>query len=260
MSWMNVFAATGRLSLDAVREVGRMSNFAFRGGTAWLSGPFYWRAFFGALGRIGYASLPVVGLTAIFTGGALALNIYDGSTRFNAESFLPQIVGVSIVRELGPVLAALMVAGRCTSAMAAELGAMRVTEQIDAMSTLSVDPFKYLIAPRVLAATIALPLLVLVADIIGIYGGYLVAVHTLDFSGPVFVRNIDEFLTNEDVLSGLMKATVFGFLISVVGCYYGFTSRGGAGGVGTATRTAVVVAAVLVLAANYVMTTFLVET
>lgn len=256
---MNPFALTGSVVIDAVRETGRISEFGARGALAWVTGPFYWRVFLISLGRIGFASLPVVGLTAIFTGAALALNIYDGSLRFNAETFLPQILGVSIVRELGPVLAALMVAGRCSSAMAAEIGTMRVTEQIDAMSTLAVDPFKYLIAPRVMATTVALPLLVLIADIIGVYGGYLVAVYALDFSGPIFVSNIAEFLENRDVVSGLIKATVFGFLISVMGCYYGFYSRGGAQGVGSATRTAVVAAAVVVLASNYFMTSILVE-
>lgn len=256
---MNIFASIGRLSLDASRETGRIANFAGRGAVSWVIGPFYWRAFLGSLMRIGFSSLPVVGLTAIFTGAALALNIYDGSLRFNAETFLPQILGVSIVRELGPVLAALMVAGRCSSAMAAEIGTMRVTEQIDAMSTLAVDPFKYLIAPRILATTVALPLLVVIADIIGVYGGFLVSVYALDFSGPVFVKNISDFLANRDVVSGLIKAAVFGFLISVMGCYYGYYSRGGARGVGASTRTAVVAAAVVVLASNYVMTSFLVE-
>lgn len=256
---MNVFAVIGRTAIDAMHETGRMAVFSSRGATTWMTGPFYWKAFFSSLLRIGFSSLPVVGLTAIFTGAALALNIYDGSLRFNAETFLPQILGVSIVRELGPVLAALMVAGRCSSAMAAEIGTMRVTEQIDAMSTLAVEPFKYLIAPRILATTIALPVLVLIADIIGVYGGYLVAVYALDFSGPIFVRNIAEFLENRDVVSGLIKAGAFGFLISAMGCYYGFNSRGGAQGVGAATRTAVVASAVAVLASNYFMTSLLVE-
>lgn len=256
---MNFFASTGRIAIASLQEAGRVANFASRGATTWIMGPFYWRAFFSALFRIGFSSLPVVGLTAIFTGAALALNIYDGSLRFNAETFLPQILGVSIVRELGPVLAALMVAGRCSSAMAAEIGTMRVTEQIDAMSTLAVEPFKYLIAPRILATTIALPVLVLIADIIGVYGGYLVSVYALDFSGPVFVQNISEFLENRDVISGLIKAAVFGFLISAMGCYYGYNSRGGAQGVGAATRTAVVASAVVVLASNYFMTSLLVE-
>lgn len=256
---MNVLSSIGRTTLEATQTTGHIASFAGRGAVSWVTGPFYWRAFLNGLWRIGFSSLPVVGLTAIFTGAALALNIYDGSLRFNAETFLPQILGVSIVRELGPVLAALMVAGRCSSAMAAEIGTMRVTEQIDAMSTLAVDPFKYLIAPRILATTIALPLLVIIADIIGIYGGFLVSVYALDFSGPVFVKNIADFLANRDVISGLIKSAAFGFLISVMGCYYGYYSRGGAKGVGAATRTAVVASAVAVLASNYIMTSFLVE-
>jgi len=256
---MNVFASTGRLTLDAVRETGRIANFAANGATSWLAGPFYWRAFINALARIGFASFPVVGLTAAFTGAALALNIYDGSLRFNAESFLPQILSVSIVRELGPVLAALMVAGRCSSAMAAEIGAMRVTEQIDAMTTLAVDPVRYLVTPRIIATTIALPILVLAANIIGIYGGYLVSVYALDFAGVVYIRNIAEFLTMRDIVTGLIKAGVFGFLISVMGCYYGYVSRGGAQGVGAATRTAVVASAVSVLAANYFLTSIFIK-
>ena len=166
---MNPVASIGRLSLDIVGEIGRITNFALEGALAAVTPPFYWRPFLSALARIGFASLPVVGLTAIFTGGALALNIYEGSIFPNADAFIPSILGVSIVRELGPVLAALMVAGRCSSAMAAEIGAMRVTEQIDAMSTLSVSPFRYLVAPRILATTLALPLLVFIADIIGVY-------------------------------------------------------------------------------------------
>ncbi|MEZ5917941.1 MAG: ABC transporter permease, partial [Parvularculaceae bacterium] len=238
---------------------GAMSMFAARGGFSWLTGPFYWRSFATSVLRIGFNSLPVVGLTAIFTGAALALNIYDGSARFNAETFLPQILSVSIVRELGPGFAALMVAGRSSSGMAAELGAMRVSDQIDAMSTLAVDPFKYLIAPRILATTLMLPLLVLVADVIGIYGGWLVAVYSLDFEGATYIRNIDAFITNNDVIVGLIKAAVFGFLISLMGCYYGYKSRGGAQGVGGATRTAVVAAAVAILSSNYLMTSLFMD-
>ena len=256
---MNIFGAVGRASLAVIREIGRISIFALRSGFSWVVGPFYWRAFFNALLKIGFNTLPVIGLTAIFTGAALALNIYDGSMRFNAETFLPQILSVSIVRELGPVLAALMLSGRSSSAMAAELGWMRVTDQIDAMSTLAVDPYKYLVAPRIIATTIMTPVLVLAADIIGVYGGYLVAVYLLDFSGPIYIRNIAEFLENRDVISGLIKAGVFGFLLSTMGCYYGFTSKGGAQGVGAATRSAVVASAVLILASNYVMTSFFVE-
>ena len=253
---MNIFAATGRTAIASLRETGRVANFASRGAISWVTGPFYWRAFFAALMRIGFASLPVVGLTAIFTGGALALNIYDGSLRFNAETFLPQILGVSIVRELGPVLAALMVAGRCSSAMAAEIGTMRVTEQIDAMSTLAVDPFKYLIVPRLFAATLTLPLLVLIADIIGVMGGYLAATRRLDLNAGVYMKSTVDVLETGDVTSGLTKAAVFGFIIALMGCYHGYFSRGGAQGVGSATTNAVVTASVLILLFNYILTDF----
>lgn len=256
---MNPIGAVGRLSLDVIGEVGRIANFAIEGAFAAVTTPFYWRPFLQALARIGYASLPVVGLTALFTGGALALNIYEGSIFPDANAFIPQILGVSIVRELGPVLAALMVAGRCSSAMAAEIGAMRVTEQIDAMSTLSVNPFRYLVGPRILATTIAMPLLVLTADIIGIYGGYLVSVYLLDMSASIYINTLVDFLNAEDVTSGLIKATVFGFLIALTGCYYGYRSSGGATGVGNATRTAVVAAAVSVFAANYLLTSLFVD-
>ena len=256
---MDFLAAIGRNALALFRETGVIVLFAVRGAVASFGRPFYWRSFNSALIRIGFNSLPVVGLTAIFTGAALALNIYDGSVRFNAETFLPQILSVSIVRELGPGFAALMVAGRSSSAMAAELGAMRVSDQIDAMSTLAVDPFRYLVAPRILATTLMLPIIVLIADIIGIYGGWLVGVYALDFDGVTFIRAIDNFMTLEDVTSGLIKAAVFGFLISVMGCYYGYTSGGGAQGVGGATRAAVVASAVAILASNYLMTSLMVN-
>jgi phospholipid/cholesterol/gamma-HCH transport system permease protein len=256
---MNPLRRLGRAVLDALGEIGRICLFAGRAIGAATSPPFYPRAALAAAMRFSFNALPVVGLTAIFTGAALALNIYDGSARFNAETFLPQILGVSIVRELGPVLAALMLSGRSSSAMAAELGSMRVTDQIDAMTTLAVDPYRYLIAPRILATTLMTPFLVLTADIIGVYGGYLVAVYALDFSGPIFLRNIADFLQTRDVVSGLMKAAVFGFILSTMGCYFGYSSRGGAQGVGAATRAAVVASAVMILAANYVMTSFLVE-
>jgi phospholipid/cholesterol/gamma-HCH transport system permease protein len=256
---LNPLAILGGATLAVLREVGAISIFDTRGLLGWAAGPFFARPFFAALMRIGFNSLPIVGLTAIFTGAALALNIYDGSARFNAETFLPQILSVSIVRELGPVLAALMVTGRAASAMAAELGAMRVSDQIDALSTLAVDPMKYLVSPRIIATIVALPVLALVADAIGVFGGWLVAVYALDFNGAAFIRNVDNFLTAEDVWSGLIKAGVFGFILSAMGCYFGYRSRGGAQGVGAATRSAVVASAVLILAANYVLTSFFVD-
>jgi phospholipid/cholesterol/gamma-HCH transport system permease protein len=203
---------------------------------------------------IGYYSLPVVGLTAIFTGMVLALQSYTGFARFSAESAIPNVVVVSITRELGPVLAGLMVAGRVGAALAAEIGTMRVTEQIDALSTLATNPFKYLIAPRIIAGVLMLPLLVLVADIIGVFGGYLVSVYKLDFNAGNYLKNTVDFLEVADVVSGLVKAAVFGFLVSLMGCYHGYHSRGGAQGVGTATTNAVVSASILILSFNYVIT------
>ena len=196
----------------------------------------------------------MVGLTAVFTGMVLALQSYTGFARFNAESAVATVVVLSVTRELAPVLAGLMVAGRIGAAMAAEIGTMRVTEQIDALTTLSTNPYKYLVAPRLLAGTIMLPCCVLVADIIGVFGGYLISVHKLSFNGSVYLENTLRFLETADVVSGLVKAAVFGFLIALMGCYHGYHSRGGAQGVGAATTNAVVSASILILAFNYVIT------
>jgi phospholipid/cholesterol/gamma-HCH transport system permease protein len=202
--------------------------------------------------------VPVVGLTAIFTGGALALNIYTGGSRFNAESFVPNIVALGIVRELGPVIAALMLAGRVSAGIAAEIGAMRATEQIDALHTLSTDPMRYLIAPRVLAGVLVLPILVAIANVIGVLGGFAVSTTSLGFDGAIYVQNTVDILTRWDVVSGLIKATVFGFLLTVMGCYHGYNAAGGAQGVGRATTNAVVGAAVLIFAANFLLTSWFV--
>ena len=246
--------SVGKSVLDMLRTAGQVTLFGVRGISAILSPPW----FPGQLGRqlmgVGYFSLPVVGLTAVFTGAALALNIYTGGGRFNAEQIMPQIVALGITRELGPVLAALMLAGRVSAAMAAEIGAMRATEQIDAMKTLSTDPFRYLVAPRILATVIVMPLLTLAADIIGIAGGWVVATKTLDFNGAVYVKNTWDFLQGWDVVSGLIKAAVFGFIIALMGCYHGYNASGGARGVGRATTHAVVSAAILIFAADYLLT------
>src|SRR3546814_99265 len=188
---------------------------------------------------IGYYSLPVVGLTAIFAGMVLALQSFTGFARFSAEAAIPNVVVISITRELGPVLAGLMVAGRIGAAMAAEIGTMRVTEQVDALTTLSTNPMKYLVAPRLIAGVTMLPLLVLVADIIGVFGGYVVSIYKLGFNPGTYIRNTLDFVEPLDVVSGLVKAAVFGFLIALMGCYHGYQSRGGDQGVGAATTNAV---------------------
>jgi phospholipid/cholesterol/gamma-HCH transport system permease protein len=207
--------------------------------------------------HIGYNSLLVVGLTAFFTGGALALQIYLGSSRLNAEQAVAFIVALGITRELGPVLGGLMVAGRVGASIAAELGTMRVTEQIDALVTLATNPFKYLVGPRVIAAVISLPILVAIGDTIGIMGGYIVGTRSLGFNSYAYIKNTVTNLQFDDVSSGLIKAAVFGFIIAIMGCYHGFNSKGGAQGVGRATTNAVVSSAILILAANFALTSFL---
>ena len=247
-------AGLGRGTLAMLAGTGRVALFVILTITHLVTPPFYWREFRQALLNIGYFSLPVVGLTAFFTGGALALQIYSGGARFNAEAVVPTIVAIGMVRELGPVLGGLMVAARVASSIAAEIGTMKVTEQIDALVTLSTEPMKYLTVPRVLAATLVVPILVAVGDAIGIMGGYLVGTTRLGFNSAAYLTNTIDFLEFWDVASGLVKGAVFGFIIALMGCYYGMNSGRGAQGVGTATKSAVVAASVMILAANYVLT------
>jgi len=251
---MNPLAIIGRVFLDFLAGIGRLGLFTANGVSHCLRPPFYWRLIARQMVLIGYFSLPVVGMTALFTGMVLALQIYVGGSRFNAESAVATIVVIGITRELGPVLAGLMVAGRVGAAMAAELGTMRVTEQIDALTTLSTNPFKYLVAPRLIAGATMLPILVLVADIIGVMGGYLVGIHKLGFNPVTYLKNTFDFLEPIDWISGLVKASVFGFLISLMGCFHGYHSKGGAQGVGQATTQAVVSGSILILAFDYVLT------
>jgi phospholipid/cholesterol/gamma-HCH transport system permease protein len=247
-------AAVGRAVIAACTETGKVALFAVAGLSHIVRPPFYGRLFLNALLDIGYFSLPVVALTAVFTGMVLALQSYTGFSRVSVQGAVANLVVLSVTRELGPVLAGLMVAGRVGAAMAAELGTMRVTDQIDALTTLSTNPMKYLVAPRLLAGIVALPLLVLIADIIGVMGGFIVSTLKLGFNQSAYMANTIDFLQTEDVVSGLAKASVFGFLIALMGCYQGYNSKGGAQGVGAATTAAVVSASILILASDYVLT------
>jgi phospholipid/cholesterol/gamma-HCH transport system permease protein len=251
--------ALGAFTLGVFAAIGRMAIFAGRAVQRALTPPWYPARLFEQMALVGWFSLPVVGLTALFTGAALAQQIYVGGQRFSAESTVPAVTVIAIVRELGPVLAGLMVAGRVASAMAAELATMRVTEQLDAMVTLRTDPWRYLIAPRLVAATLMLPLLVLVANIIGVLGGYALATSRLGFNGAAYLATTRRYLETDDVVSSLVKAAVFGFVLALAGCYHGFRSPpgsggGGAAGVGRATTDAVVTAFVLILATNLAIT------
>lgn len=250
----SILRAIGAPALALIAGLGRIALFATHAVGHMFRPPFYGREFSQQLMQIGWYSLPVVGMTALFTGGALALQIYSGGARFSAEAVVPSIVAIGMARELGPVLGGLMVAARVASSIAAEVGTMKVTEQIDALSTLSTNPIKYLVVPRLLAATLAVPVLVGVGDAIGIMGGWLVSVTRLDFNSAAYLKNTADFLEMWDITSGLLKGAAFGFIVALMGCYYGMNSGRGAQGVGKATKTAVVAASVMIFAANYILT------
>ena len=250
----NPLALIGRATLKFFYSVGKLSSFTFKSVISCFSLPFYFRQLLKQLIDIGYYSLPIVGLTTLFTGMVLALQSYTGFSRFAAESAIPTVVVLSITRELGPVMAGLMVAGRIGAYIAAEIGTMRVTEQIDALSTLSTNPYRYLIAPRIIAGTLMLPILVLVGNVIGVFGGFLVSVYKLNFNPANYIFQTWHYLEPHDVTSGLIKAAVFGFIITLMGCFCGFNSQRGAQGVGRATTNAVVSAAILILISNYLLT------
>ena len=251
---LDPLAALGRAVIAACHAVGNLGLFALEAISHLLRPPFYGRLFWRAFVEIAWFSLPVVALTAVFTGMVLALQSYTGFARFNAQSAIASVVVISLVRELGPVLAALMVAGRIGASFAAELGTMRVTDQIDALTTLSTNPMKYLVAPRILAAVIALPLLVLVADVLGVMGGWLIGTQKLGFVSAAYLKSTFDYLETDDVVSGLVKAAVFGFVIALMGTWCGYNSKGGAQGVGGATTLAVVSSSILILALDYVLT------
>lgn len=253
-SILDLCEAIGKTVVIFFRGVGKLTFFVTQAIAHCFLPPYFGRQLLRQVIDIGYYSLPVVGMTALFTGMVLALQSYTGFTRFNAESAISAVVALSVTRELAPVLAGLMVAGRIGASIAAEIGTMRVTEQIDALTTLSVNPFKYLIAPRIIAGTLMLPMLVLIADIIGIFGGFLVAVHRLGFSQGGYISQTIDILTTMDVVSGLVKAGVFGFIVAMMGCYHGFNSGRGAQGVGAATTNAVVSSSILILIFNYLLT------
>lgn len=251
---IELLATIGAFPIQALAAVGRLARFTAMTLRRACVPPYYPSRLLEQMLIIGYFSLPVVGLTALFTGAALAQQIFVGGSRFNAGSTVPAVTVIAIVRELGPVLGGLMVAGRVSSAMAAELGTMRVTEQIDALSTLRTDPYQYLIAPRLVASIIVLPALVIVANIIGVFGGYMIATQRLNFNAANYLLVTRRYLEWDDVMSSLVKAAVFGFVIALMGCYHGFYSTGGAAGVGRATTNAVVSAFILILLSNLIIT------
>ena len=253
----NFFHSIGSRSIAFVEETGRIFMLLCNTITLIFQRPFNLKGIFKQMEEVGIKSIPVVLITGVFTGAVLALQSYTGFKRFNAEAFVGTVVALSITRELGPVLAGLMVSGRVGSSMAAELGTMQVTEQIDALYTLAVNPVKYLIVPRLLAALIMMPVLVIFADLIGIAGGYFVSVRVLGSNPYIYMERTWSYLELNDIYSGLLKACVFGIIIATISCYQGFYTRGGAEGVGKATTKAVVLSCLLILIFNYIITALL---
>ena len=240
-----------------VREFGRVSIMLVESILLAFRPPFKLNYIFKQMEFIGVHSVFVVILTGIFTGMVLALQSYYGFRKFGSEGLVGATVALSMTRELGPVLTSLMVTGRAGSAMAAELGTMRVTEQIDALTVMALNPIKYLVTPRVIAAFFMLPLLTVIADFVGIVGGYLVGVKLLGINEGAYIDKMIKFVELNDIYNGLVKAAVFGIILSIVSCYKGFYTKGGAEGVGRSTTEAVVVSSVTILVTDYILTSFM---
>jgi len=219
--------------------------------------PFEGREWLRQMVRLGVDSIPVVVLTSLFTGAVLALQTYNGFRRVHAENFVGSVVALAMLRELAPVLVALMVTGRVGSSMAAEIGTMRVTEQLDALKALAVDPIQYLFVPRVISGLIMLPLLTILGDALGIYGGYLVAVKLMEANPVIYSQNTFQFLSMNDLWSGVIKSGAFGLILTLTGCVRGYYTTGGAEGVGRATTAAVVEASLIILLADFFLTKLL---
>lgn len=254
---MRLLEAIGRLILHVLEEMGRFFQMLGRVVSWTFRPPYDGQELMRQMVRVGFDSIPVVFLTTLFTGMVLALQTYSGFARFHAESLVGSVVALSLTRELSPVLTALMVTGRVGSAMAAELGTMRVTEQIDALTALGTEPVQYLMVPRVVSAVAMMPLLVLLGDAVGIYGGYFVAVQLLGANPVTYIENSFRYLEISDVTSGIIKAAVFGLIFSMVACVRGYFTEGGAEGVGRATTRAVVAGSLSILFADFFLTKML---
>lgn len=248
------FAWLGASSIALVAELGRIALLFWETLLWTFRPPYRLRLFFRQMEFIGVYSLFVVVLTSLFTGMVLALQTYYAFRLFSAETLVGATVALSMTRELGPVITALMVTGRAGSAIAAEIGTMRVTEQVDALEVMAVNPVQYLAVPRIIAGLVMLPLLTAIADFVGMVGGYLVGVKMLGINGGIFMNKVYELVELSDIYNGLAKAAVFGVILTLVGCYKGFMTHGGAEGVGRSTTDSVVLSSILILSSDYVLT------
>ncbi|MEW6088126.1 MAG: ABC transporter permease [bacterium] len=251
---LGFFESIGKNVRILIKNVGNFAIFWFNSLYFVISGPFNFKQTFIHMERIGVMSLPVVLITAGFSGMVLAVQTFYGMSFMNISRYVGPIVGLSMTRELGPVLTGLIVAGRISSSMAAELGTMQVTEQIDALSTLAVNPYRYLVVPRLIASLVMLPLLTAVAAVTGILGGLIVSARGFNVNPVLYFDTTRNVLLLRDIYNGLIKAFFFGMIIAVVGCYKGFSTHGGAEGVGLSTTGAVVLASILILVSDYYLT------
>jgi len=252
-----LFDHIGRVFIRLFEQTGLWFGMLWRTILYTFRPPFEGREWLRQMVRMGVNSVPVVFLTAMFTGMVLALQTYNGFQRVHAENFVGSVVALAMLRELSPVLVGLMVTGRVGSSIAAEIGTMRVTEQIDALQALATEPVQYLFVPRVVAGVLMLPLLVLLGDALGIYGGYLVGVKLMQANPVVYETNTYQFLKMNDIWSGLIKASVFGLILTLTGCVRGYYTTGGAEGVGRATTAAVVSASLIILLSDFFLTKLL---
>ncbi len=252
---MSRFVATiGRFVIGFVESTGTSWLLLWHSLTSLTRRPWYVRNWFQQMLEIGNRSLPVIVVTAVFSGAVFALQIWEGFEQFGATTLVAFSVSLAMTRELIPVLGALMVAGRAGGAMAAEIGTMRVTEQLDAMEAMATDPVKYLVVPRVIAAATMLPVVVVIGDLLGIMGGYVVSVYMNDARATAYWDASFAFITVDDVTSGLIKASIFGIMIAVFSCTRGFNTSGGAEGVGRATTSAVVTSSMAILVSDFFLT------
>ena len=254
---MNLLERVGRVFIRLFEQTGLWFRMLWRTIIWTFSPPFEGREWLRQMVRVGVDSIPVVFLTAMFTGMVLALQTYIGFSRVHAQDFVGSVVALAMLRELAPVLVALMITGRVGSSMAAEIGTMRVTEQIDALKTLATDPVHYLFVPRVIAGIVMLPLLTILGDALGIYGGYLVTVKLMGANPVLYMDNSFSFLQMNDLWSGVIKSAAFGLILTLTGCVRGYYTTGGAEGVGRATTRAVVSASLIILLSDFFLTKLL---
>jgi phospholipid/cholesterol/gamma-HCH transport system permease protein len=247
------FEAIGRRTIDVVEALGRFGSFFGVAAALLFTPPFKWRAFMGRIHYVGFNSLLIILLTGTFTGMVLGLQIYITLSRFGSEAYLGPAVALSIIRELGPVLSALMVTGRAGSALTAEIGIMRITEQIDALTVMALNPMRYLVVPSLLAGLITFPMMTALFDVVGIFGGYLVGVQLLGLSEGTYFGEMKTFVDMKDIMTGVWKSLSFGVIVTWVATYKGFHVGHGAEGVARATTQSVVLASVLILVWDYFM-------